>query len=142
MRPGVVVSQSAYPPPPQVAYVTKAGIDTITGAKTFITADGTTPVTIQGGVAQTSELLNILNSDFNLLLSVDRFGHTSFSMASGAEPSTGTVEVAANGTQVGPLTAWLNNSGQVAAKVDSDGSVHSPTVKAYAGRMYARANFR
>lgn len=136
------MSQDAYPRPATPGYVTKSGVETITGSKLFKTADGSTPLRVEGSPSQVSEVLVVANDSGTWFLSVDKDGVTSLTTAGGFQPSTGTLEIVANGTQTAPLTAWINNSGQVAATVDPDGSIHSPTVKAYAGRLYARANFR
>lgn len=122
------MSQSAYPVPAQLAYVTKAGVETISGAKTFTTLDGSTPVRIQGAVSQTDELLFVSTNAVDGLFTVGKDCQVYVAMPFGVEPDYGTVEIGANGSQVKPLTYWSGNSGSKVASVEVDGRITSPTI--------------
>lgn len=136
------MSQSSYPVPTNPGYVTIAGVETVVGAKKFKTADGSTPLRAEGALAQVSEVFVVANDSGTWFFSIGKNGDAFFTTPFSYQPTRATLEVAANGGQTVPLQVWTGNDGYTKASVDPDGSIHSPTVKAYAGRVYARANFR
>lgn len=137
------MTQSAYPRPLTAGYVTKAGVETITGAKTFKPSDGSsTPLRVEGAAVQTGTLLVVASDAGTWFLSIGANGDTALTTPYAYQPTRATLEIAANGGQTAPLQVWTGNDGQVKASVGVDGSMKSPTIKAYAGRLYARANYR